>query len=247
MVPELTKYVPPNNTHSLHTDTPQEQPSPYKRPIVHAPRPDAGAHFKLADEQSPLPQRQVKDMRPDAFANNFKAEGGMLTANQREPLTTNANSSNIRRGPDINSHYTSTDASPVASHDENARQDDFRQGGRNTKSSARTQNDKSHWGMDSTPEKVGKIYKTAGDGMGGRKDADRSWMTGDEQPVAEPKIYKTYGNGMGGRRDAAPSWSWGDRDDEVEEQQSKTQKIYKTAGDGMGSRKAAELASDHDF
>lgn len=237
------------NTHCNHTDLAQEEPpTPAHRPIVHAPRPDADPHFNMTDAPSPAVPRQPKNTRPDSLGTNLKTEGGVLTAEQKKPLTSNQNSSNIRRGPDINTHYTSTDASPGVSNDENARRDDFRQGGRNTKSSSRAENDKAHWRVDETPEKVGKIYKTAGDGMGGRKDADRSWMIGQEHSEpTEAKIYKTYGNGMGGRRDAAPSWSWGDRDEEVLAAESKGRKIYKTAGDGMGSRKASEMLADDNF
>ena len=180
----------------------------------------------------------------------MKSENGVLTAEQgsKRPLSTNVNSSNIRRGPDINTHYTSTDASPGVSNDENARIDDTRQTGRNAHSKSRTDNDQPHWRMDETPEKPKKIYKTAGDGMGGRKTAGREWGIGDfdqpGEPVKQTKIYKTYGNGMGGRSDAVPSWSWGDRDDQVEDE-SKRRKIYKTAGNGMGSRKTQDLSHDH--
>lgn len=202
----------------------------------------------MTDAPSPVATRQPKPARPDALASHLKSENGVLTAEEpsKKPLGSNTNSSNIRRGPDINSHYTSTDASPGVSNDENARRDDTRQAGRNAKSQGRAQNDH-HFSLEDTPEKHKQIYKTAGDGMGGRKETNRSWMIGEEEaePVKQAKIYKTYGNGMGGRRDDAPSWSWGDRDDEVEAETS-NRKIYKTAGDGMGSRKARdEFSNEH--
>ncbi|KAL1305737.1 hypothetical protein AAFC00_007320 [Neodothiora populina] len=216
-------------------------PTPATRPVVHAPRPDANPHFDMNDAPSPTVQRQLRETRPDALATHLKTERGVLTAEEKRPLGVNNNTSNVRRAADLSIHYTSTDADE-GENDEN----DNRQTGRNTKSNSRLENDKSHWRIDETPEKVGKIYKTAGDGMGGRKDSSRSWMIGGDEPLAkEAKIYKTYGNGMGGRRDQAPSWSWGDRDDQVEDD-SKDRKIYKTAGNGMGSRKAQELSHDHD-
>lgn len=60
-----------------------------------------------------------------------------------------------------------------------------------------------------------KIYKTAGDGLGGRAGA-RTWdiFGGEEEDANTDKkrthIYKTYGNGMGGRRDGGSSWQIGD-------------------------------------
>lgn len=42
----------------------------------------------------------------------------------------------------------------------------------------------SHWGFG-TPEPEKKIYKTAGDGMGGRRDGARSWGIGDE---SDPEV-----------------------------------------------------------
>lgn len=151
------------------------------------------------------------------------------------------------RPDSLASHLKTDNGLTAEQNKENEPFDDLRQGGRNTKSNARTENEMSHWRPEETPEKVHKIYKTAGDGMGGRKDAGRDWMIGGEQPeVKQAKIYKTYGNGMGGRRDAAPEWSWGDRDDQVVPQQSKDSKMYKTAGNGMGSRTARNLSDEHD-
>jgi hypothetical protein len=50
------------------------------------------------------------------------------------------------------------------------------------------------------PEKA--IYKTYGNGMGGRRDGGLSWDIGDEGDSSkQPAIYKTRGDGMGGRRD----------------------------------------------
>lgn len=73
-----------------------------------------------------------------------------------------------------------------------------------TSSSAKP--DEQHWAF-SAPRTDQKIYKTAGDGMGGRKGGT-DWMIGE----GEQKIYKTAGDGMGGRS-GARSWGIGDDSD----------------------------------
>lgn len=70
---------------------------------------------------------------------------------------------------------------------------------------------------ENQPIQQPKIYKTAGDGLGGRAGA-RTWNIfggeDDEGAAGEKEkrthVYKTYGNGMGGRRDGGASWNIGD-------------------------------------
>ena len=64
-----------------------------------------------------------------------------------------------------------------------------------------------YWGF-SAPKVENKIYKTAGDGMGGRAGA-RDWMIGEP----DKKIYKTAGDGMGGRKTTTGGRGWGIGDD----------------------------------
>lgn len=84
-----------------------------------------------------------------------------------------------------------------------------------------------------------KIYKTAGNGMGGRKGAPTLWD--EPEAVDEKPIYKTYGNGMGGRRDNGLSWSIGDEGGQANERA-----IYQTKGDGMGGRRDKNAQSESD-
>ncbi len=66
-----------------------------------------------------------------------------------------------------------------------------------------------HWQFEDRKEIEKKMYKTAGDGMGGRKGGNPTWM----QPEEEKKMYKTAGDGMGGRNIGARSWGIGDESD----------------------------------
>ena len=106
------------------------------------------------------------------------------------------------------------------------------------------------------------IYKTAGDGMGGRKVIpDDDYQSGTRGAVEQlgggsRTIYRTQGDGMGGRKvvaeeeapAAAPRTLSTAKKAELgydTEESSDLPKvvpraIYKTQGDGMGGRKAAE-------
>lgn len=58
------------------------------------------------------------------------------------------------------------------------------------------------WDEPEEPAAEKAIYKTYGNGMGGRRDGGLSWEIGDEEDsFKQPSIYKTRGDGMGGRRD----------------------------------------------
>ena len=111
------------------------------------------------------------------------------------------------------------------------------------------------------------IYRTQGDGMGGRKvvseeeapaAAPRTLSTAKkaelgydtEEPSDLPKggsraIYKTQGDGMGGRRATE------DKDIDiisggVEQLGGGSRTIYRTQGDGMGGRKVSTEEESHD-
>lgn len=92
-----------------------------------------------------------------------------------------------------------------------------------------------HWAF-SEPSKDKKIYKTAGDGMGGRKSGAPAWA----QPEEEKKVYKTSGDGMGGRR--APGgdqwWDFGEGATEVADAR---------ASAARGRRAQAEAGAATDF
>lgn len=153
-------------------NTKQDQISPEKRPIVHAARPDANAHFEISDD-SP--------------------------AGPKAPFSNHTNVDKSRRGDEYQPHF--------------------------------------NLGQSDAPK---KIYKTAGNGMGGRAGAPTLWDEPEEAAPEKP-IYKTYGNGMGGRRDGGLSWDIGDEGDS-----SKQPAIYKTRGDGMGGRRDKNATTEND-
>ncbi|KAK5131917.1 hypothetical protein LTR08_000505 [Meristemomyces frigidus] len=142
-------------------------PSPAKRPIVHAARPDADAHFQLTDNASPAAasskppsfQRQKGlDLYQDTVHDNARAE------HHRQP-----NINHSRRGDDIGAPY---DMMTEASGED-------RQVGQGRTSKARTLNESSWDFGEQGPER--SVYKTAGDGMGGRKgQGHRGWGIGSE-------------------------------------------------------------------
>ncbi|THX61730.1 hypothetical protein D6C90_09032 [Aureobasidium pullulans] len=171
--PEKHKPRPnPEQERHIGPGVDEDQISPEKRPIVHAPRPDANAHFEIADD-SP--------------------------AGPKAPFSNHTNVDKSRRGDEYQPHF--------------------------------------NIGQSNGPK---KIYKTAGNGMGGRAGAPTLWDE-PEPPTPEKAIYKTYGNGMGGRRDGGLSWDIGDEGDS-----SRQPAIYKTRGDGMGGRRDKNATTEND-
>ncbi|KAH0000819.1 hypothetical protein KCU78_g15188, partial [Aureobasidium melanogenum] len=171
--PEKHKPRPnPEQERHIGPGVDEDQISPEKRPVVHAARPDANAHFEISDD-SP--------------------------AGPKAPFSNHTNVDKSRRGDEYQPHF--------------------------------------NIGQSTAPK---KIYKTAGNGMGGRSGAPTLWDDPEEATPEKP-IYKTYGNGMGGRRDGGLSWDIGDEGDS-----SRQPAIYKTRGDGMGGRRDKNATTEND-
>ena len=162
-----------------------DPPSPPKRNIIHAPRPDADPHFRITDQNTPV------------------------AAEKQRPLSNVTNTAADRRRDDMDSHSNiGQDTNPKKPGGHQARSDQT-----------------SSWSFqdmaEATPAKTQKIYKTAGDGMGGRSNT-RFWeIGGDEQEPEQyggkggvKQVYKTAGNGMGGRKGHGLSWSIGQDEDD---------------------------------
>ncbi|GAM90956.1 hypothetical protein ANO11243_090030 [Dothideomycetidae sp. 11243] len=163
-------------------------PTPAKRPVVHAPRPDAKTNFEITDENTP------------------EAQG-------KRPLKTETNINSARRHADHDPHFNLRNTTP---------------GNENAPAKAVSNVTKARSDMESSwnfgqmqeeeTQKSSKIYKTAGDGMGGRAGT-RFWdVAGDDAPEqyggqgGQKQVYKTAGNGMGGRKGQGLGWSIGDPD-----------------------------------
>lgn len=138
------------------------------------------------------------------------------------PLQNNTNINNARRKQDMNGHFEISQQEPSKTSAEDARggsQNDQNRFNSNNMNSKRSEMESSLFSQYQEPPRTEpKIYKTAGDGMGGRAGA-RSWDFGDAESAPaekqygsrgrEKQVYKTAGNGMGGRKDMASSWMIG--------------------------------------
>ncbi|KAK5174311.1 uncharacterized protein LTR77_001391 [Saxophila tyrrhenica] len=195
----------------VHWGQEEDQPSPPKRPIVHAARKDADAHFNMTDERSPAAARPPTSKQGMMLYDD--PVFGEDTTSQKGSRSNTTSTDNSRRGNDFSAHYQMTDTQSPAQKENAAPSDSMEQ----------------HWAFsDSKQEK--KIYKTAGDGMGGRSGG-HDWMTGE----GDQKIYKTAGDGMGGRATTGRSWGIGDESD-VEED---TDKRYRGRGRGPQAQAGA--------
>ncbi|KAJ8612421.1 hypothetical protein MRB53_037462 [Persea americana] len=132
------------------------------------------SHFQFEDFSTPLkikeksrPDQERHWGKPDADTHyKISDESPGLPAEKRRP-TTNVDAA--RRGQDFGAHYTIVDKSPAGAPTPKP------------KVAARQELQPS-WGF-SEPTVEKKIYKTAGDGMGGR--GARAWGIGDE---SDPEI-----------------------------------------------------------
>ncbi|KAF2151380.1 hypothetical protein K461DRAFT_228325 [Myriangium duriaei CBS 260.36] len=165
-------------------------PTPLKRPVVHAPRPDAKTNFDITDENTP--------------------EHG------RRPMKTTTNVDAARRHADHDPHFNLQNS---GSRNENVPPTKPVSNVSKARSDMVSNFSFSQM-MEEDPAQTKKIYKTAGDGMGGRAGT-RFWdVSADDAPDqyggqgGQKQVYKTYGNGMGGRKGQGLGWSIGDPDAE---------------------------------
>lgn len=187
----IPRHNPEQERHIGYGIDEEHGPSPPKRPIVHAPRPDANTHFEITDENTP--------------------------DHGKRPLNAVTNVNAARRYADHEPHFNIKSNAPANENTEPA--------AKNTSNVVKARSDMvSNWNLsqmtEPTPTANKKIYKTAGDGMGGRAGS-RLWDIGGEDEPEQyggrggvKQVYKTYGNGMGGRKGTGLSWSIGNTDDE---------------------------------
>lgn len=164
----------------------QDDPdSPPKRPIVHAPRKDADPHFAFTDSpQVPAARTQLHHRKAGQglYTNNisFDEDEPISSTHHRNnsnnnnqsqndnPISNITNTTNAaRRGDEFGAHYSLTDA-------------------QNTPPTGNNGN-----GALGQKGQYKNIYKTAGDGMGGRKGKDRTWGFGDESEPEEEVVRPT--------------------------------------------------------
>ncbi|PSK55749.1 hypothetical protein B9Z65_4627 [Elsinoe australis] len=163
-----------------------DEKTPHKRNPSHPPRPDADTHFEMSE-----------DIKPS-----------------KGPLATTTNVNAARRHADHDPHFHHGASPGGANNAENVPKS-------NTNAALKPRSDMvSNWALEdmqdpSQMEKNKKIYKTAGDGMGG-KAGSRLWdIAGDEEPEqyggqgGTKQVYKTAGNGMGGRKGTGLGWAIG--------------------------------------
>lgn len=187
--PKYSQKVRPHD--ELHWGSVEEDdpPSPPKRPIVHAARKDADSHFDITDEAQAVdkPKHHHYDNEMDLYKDSTRVEN-QAGASKADIVKAN----NSRRGNDFGAHYQMTD-SPV--QNENV-----------APNKRATRSDMSqHWQFEDAPTIENRGYKTAGDGMGGRKGGTPAWM----EPEQEKKMYKTAGDGMGSRNAGGRAWGIG--------------------------------------
>lgn len=171
--------------------------SPAKHPNVPQPRPDARSNFELLDDGTPPggrraagpPRGHATDRGAGLYKNNIFNEEGVPPSPEKKgphPLSTVTNLEDRRKNFDP--HFEMTDQSAQGSNNQQPKQPIPDAQAKLIKAMG------AQWeATDQSPGSQPKIFqnaratgkentgiKTGGDGMGGRKDAVRSWGFGDE-------------------------------------------------------------------
>jgi hypothetical protein len=210
----------PSYPHASWTYRSKQEKSPVHRQIVHHPRPDAETHFEFVDDGTPATQKQRPTSKgrlhndglglyrenvldPEGAADERK-EG----AAAKKPLTTIVNVNADSRHRDFDSQFEMTDQSPsvsrVSTIDETSGAGGVKKLDKNKAKVLKTMSaswqlcDDSPDAVDAKKEnipasevdKVEKGIKTAGNGMGGRRDNERHWGFGDEDDDAKEETTK---------------------------------------------------------
>ncbi|KAL8926835.1 MAG: hypothetical protein Q9208_002643 [Pyrenodesmia sp. 3 TL-2023] len=151
--------------------------SPAKHPNVPHPRPDAKSHFDFLDDATPpggrrpagLPRGHAADRGAGLYKDNiFDDDVASSPKKGAHPLSTVTNLKDRRK--DLDPHYEISDEPSAISKTQQSRL--------TIDQDPDSQQAKIHPGRAAGKENKG--IKTGGDGMGGRKDAVRSWGFGSE-------------------------------------------------------------------
>ncbi|TKA77170.1 hypothetical protein B0A55_04464 [Friedmanniomyces simplex] len=137
-------------------------PSPVKRPIKHAPRVENESHFSIANSSPAAAHEKSKSLQRQKGMGLYQDP---LHADERTAVRPVTETNKMRRGDDFAPHHTMGDATPSAA--DKAKEFLSKNAGSNM--SAHTRGDlDSSWDFG-TPVQEKKIYKTAGNGMGGHE------------------------------------------------------------------------------
>lgn len=172
---------------------------------MHAARPDAESHFKLAEDSPARVEDKPKTLQRQKGMGLYQdplredSRTSVKQPNIAHTAHTQPNQSRTSKARTDNDNTTDVSQAQAGQHQPN----------QSRTSKARTENE-SHWDFG-TPIKDKKIYKTAGDGMGGRSGA-RSWGIGDDsdpETLADVRP-SVRSNGRGGRAQAEAGADYSD-------------------------------------
>jgi len=178
-------------------------------------RRDAETHFELQDDG----ERIVHADRPGARARGsvhndqlglYKNKLFDKDETTPEPKRALGNITNLsHRGKDFDPHFSMTDDSPEKQAQNPAKVSDNRQKAvkmMDANWSSYDESPKQKENARQAKPEAGSGINIAGDGMGGRKGADRNWLYGAE----EDSGINIAGDGMGGRKGANRDWLYGE-------------------------------------
>ncbi|KAL9601365.1 MAG: hypothetical protein Q9219_002541 [cf. Caloplaca sp. 3 TL-2023] len=176
-------------------DSAHESPAKYAN--AHQPRPDAKSNFDFVDDGSPAggrrpagpPRGHAADRGAGLYKNSLFNEEGAPPSPEKKGAHPLSSVTNLKdRHKDFDPHFEMADASPAGGA---AKHDRSQKPIHENRAKAVKMMDAQWEAKDQSPEprylaqskasgKENTGIKTGGDGMGGRKDAQRRWGFGDE-------------------------------------------------------------------
>ncbi|KAF2754280.1 hypothetical protein EJ05DRAFT_154941 [Pseudovirgaria hyperparasitica] len=212
------KIQPQQERHFGWSD--DEEESPVKRPVVHQPRANLKAQFEFQDDSTPEGNKKpvsnkgkVANAGMGLYKDHILGEDE-ITPNAKKPLeNVTAQYNNENRRKDFGSQFEMKDASPAASQQSTVDQRPMGQMGQ-TRKNVLESGMNAGWSLyDETPKSQSKenqprkIYNTAGNGMGGRKDAQQ-WNIGDDGGEAMPIRGKQHSQAQANKQTEKSFWDF---------------------------------------
>ncbi|KAK5127069.1 hypothetical protein LTR85_008428 [Meristemomyces frigidus] len=231
--------TPPKHVEKPRPDD-DDPPSPVKRPIVHAARPNREKHFQFLDESPQRAENKPKTLQRQQGMGLYQDplhEDSRTTVRQPNINSTRRSDDFDAKSPAEAAHHQPNQSRTSKARTVNDNMTYFapaqsgqHQPNQSRTSKARTENE-SHWDFG-TPVKDKKIYKTAGDGMGGRSGARMSEATdvADERKLKRERTTPTFEK----RRDSF--WDDQENEDPAElaepvEKRQRREEVVKFAGE----------------
>lgn len=183
----------------ISTDRHQVEKTPVRREVVHRPRASAQTHFDFADDQTPptekaRPRTHAPNKGHGLYEDHILGDDEQASFGAAPYPLQHSTNNNTARAKDFDPHFSINDKSPATSRTTVGPAQPKPQSTNGPQSKV-LKTMEANWGMnENSPSsdrkdweggEAGNIYKTSGNGMGGRKGQGLHWGFGDDDEATE--------------------------------------------------------------